>query len=302
MNEKTLRALSSITLLVWGGVLLFFSLSGRIHSFLHPNFRPGAMIAGFALVILAGTYLWATSKSRRHATDCCGHDHKDDSSGPCSPGLGKSPGCCGHDHAGQAAGSRVFSFLILLLPMIAAVVASPDAFGLSTMRNRGIITDLAGLGGAGPSRSGDYLPMPGQGADGVFGDPQASVSDYLPRNAKGHIRAEVVDLIFGTDDEVIRKDFEGNVIEVTGQMFTATENNPGGTRFKLVRMFMMCCAADARPVAIFVENQPGAEVREMGWVKVTGKASFPVASGQRIVVIEATTIEPVEKPEDSMLY
>ena len=70
------------------------------------------------------------------------------------------------------------------------------------------------------------------------------------------------------------------------------------TRFKAVRMFMTCCAADARPVA--TDKLP--DFPEMTWVKVAAKAEFPVENGRRISVLKALKVEKTAPPEDSILY
>ena len=75
-------------------------------------------------------------------------------------------------------------------------------------------------------------------------------------------------------------------------------------KFQLVRMFMLCCAADARPVALAVEA-PGTfqGVADMAWVKVLGKVRFvPGADGRMSAVIQAQEILPTSPPAEIMLY
>ncbi len=100
----------------------------------------------------------------------------------------------------------------------------------------------------------------------------------------------------------MRPTFEGKQVEVIGQLMPAKENNPDGDRYDLVRMLMTCCAADAQPIALPV--QPGVKpgVPEMTWVKVHGKATFPVVGGQKRPLIENATIEKTDPPEDAYLY
>ena len=70
-------------------------------------------------------------------------------------------------------------------------------------------------------------------------------------NEAGQIKAQTVDLIYAAEEPSMRADFEGKEVEVIGQFMPARENNaPKADRFNLVRMFIICCAADARPVAI----------------------------------------------------
>ena len=81
-----------------------------------------------------------------------------------------------------------------------------------------------------------------------------------------------------------------------------TANNAGGKRFKAVRMFMTCCAADARPVATLVECETLPNLPEMTWVKVTGTATFPIENGRRIAVLKAERVEKSSPPDETMLF
>ena len=79
-------------------------------------------------------------------------------------------------------------------------------------------------------------------------------------------------------------------------------NNASGKRFKAVRMFMTCCAADARPVAVLAESDTKTDLPEMSWIKITGTATFPVENGRRIAVLKADKVEKCNPPEETMLY
>jgi uncharacterized membrane protein YcgQ (UPF0703/DUF1980 family) len=127
--------------------------------------------------------------------------------------------------------------------------------------------------------------------------------EYLTPNEQGNLAVEVVDLIFGTEDDVVRVDFDGKRVELVGQIMPANENNASGTRARLVRMFMMCCAADARPLSVLVDA-PGQldAFPEMSWVKAVGRATYPVEGGKRIVVVEDATLTKSDPPEESLLY
>ena len=84
----------------------------------------------------------------------------------------------------------------------------------------------------------------------------------LAKNAAGQIKAQTVDLLYAAEEPTMRADFEGKEVEVIGQFMPARENNAQKDRFNLVRMFIICCAADARPVAITVQtDEPQASPR-----------------------------------------
>jgi hypothetical protein len=200
-----------------------------------------------------------------------------------------------------------------------AALYSPDSFGKSAMLNRGIITDGAALGVSprgGPIAPPD-LPLPTK--DGppaspapATGSPAPSkadtglasqpINDYLKRTPEGYIEAEVLDLLYASQDATLRKDFEGKPVVLIAQLMPDSSNNPTGARFKAVRMFMTCCAADARPVATLVEAEKLPDLPEMTWVKIIGNASFPIENGRRTSVLKATSVTKVDPPTESMLY
>jgi uncharacterized membrane protein YcgQ (UPF0703/DUF1980 family) len=111
-----------------------------------------------------------------------------------------------------------------------------------------------------------------------------------------------MDLLYAANEPGIRQDFENQEIEVIGQFFPARKNNPTGDRFSLVRMFVMCCAADARPVAITVRAPQPETFPDMSWVKVIGKATFPTEGGTTVPVIVADSVVPAEAPPETFVY
>ena len=113
---------------------------------------------------------------------------------------------------------------------------------------------------------------------------------------------QVVDLLYAAQDSTLQPDFKGQNIEMIGQLMPDTTNNPKGDRFKLVRMFMVCCAADARPVAVLVQSDTKPTGAEMSWIKVVGTVEFPVEGGRPIAVVKATKVEATSPPEETMLY
>ena len=105
--------------------------------------------------------------------------------------------------------------------------------------------------------------------------------------------------MYGEAEESLRKMFTGKTVEVIGQYL------PGktGTEFKLVRMFIVCCAADARPLAVPVNSGEPYKASDMGWVKVVGKPVYTLEDGGRAkVTLKADFVTPIDPPADAMLY
>ena len=279
-NKLFTRWLPCATLAAWSSVLLYFYFSGRITAFLIPTFRTYVLLAGLVLGAMAAVFVFQPADA-----DCCSNDE------------------CGHPMSRLATG-KILTFLILLLPISVAALFSPDAFGKAAIENRGIITDASALGAA-PTREAISQPvespLPTQ-AGAPAAQPEPSPGDYLQRTPDGHIVAEVLDLLYAAQDTTLRGDFEGKTVELIGQLMPDKSAGAGGKRFKAVRMFMTCCAADARPVATLVEAERLPDLPEMTWIKVTGTATFPTENGRRTALLKATKVERSGPPEEAMLY
>ena len=282
-NKLFSRWLPCATLAAWSAVLLYFYFSGRITAFLIPTFRPYVLIAGVVLGAMATVFLFQSAEAQ-----CCTESE------------------CGHPMSRMAAG-KVLTFLILLLPISVSAFFSPDSFGKAAIENRGIITDASALGAA-PTREAISQPVESPLPSNTESKPstaepaEPAPGDYLQRTPEGFIMAEVLDLLYAAQDNTLRGDFEGKTVELVGQLMPDKATDGGGKRFKAVRMFMTCCAADARPVATLVEVEKLPDFPEMTWIKITGTATFPTENGRRTAVLKATKIEKSGPPDETMLY
>ena len=296
------RWLPGVTLLAWSAVLLSFYATGRIASFLIPAFRVNVLLAGLVFLAMACCFLFLPG-----VASCCNDE------------------LCGHP-LGRRKSGRIATFLILLLPVVTAALCSPKNFGATAILNRGIATDAVGL----VQRSGSprvpsppaAAPMPAadnpaepplptkNGAQPAVqaaaatpaGAAQTAANDYLPRSKDGNIEVQVIDLLYAAQDTSMRADFEGKTVETIGQLMPDDTHNGNGNRFKLMRMFMYCCAADAKPIAAVVETPQLPNAQEMAWVKVVGKVDFPIEGGRTIAVLKATSVKQTDPPAETMLY
>ena len=268
---------------------------------LAPEFRVYALIAAVVLALMALCFVLFKGDAT-----CC------------------SSGECGHGLSRLATG-KLITFFILLVPIVVAARFDPrEGFSKAFVENRGMATTLEQLGSAVPRSSnsqsdfrkpvdlalpmkeGDQppaanTPAPNAGSQ-TPGTETKTTADYLVRTPDGTIVAEVLDLLYAAQDNLLRQDFEGKRIELVGQYMPDSSNNTEGKRFKAVRMFMTCCAADARPVATLAEADSTPTFPEMTWVKITGTATFPVEKGRRISVLKAEKIEKTEPPAEAMIY
>jgi len=197
--------------------------------------------------------------------------------------LGGETECCEEDACGHGLSRLTFgkllAFAVLLLPVSLALFSTKDGFSLNAILNRGVVTDISELASL---RSG----------------PMEVPSDI------DHLTVSVIDLLFAAQDERLQTELTGKTLEIVGQLMEETESNPRGNRKRLVRLFMNCCAADSKPVGALIEFQtlPETPFKEMEWVRVIGKPSFPMEGGRRIGVLKVESIDATEAPDESMLY
>ncbi len=260
--------------MVWGIVLLYFYLSGRVASYLHPAFHIYTVISGAILALLAVVLLFTFPESK------CGCE---------SHGCSSSSG---------PFGGNLLSLFILVVPLLVATKVSQSGFGVTAVMNRGIVDNIADLPAYTPMMDPALPRLDGTVGEGTMMDP----SLYLRKNESGQIMAETVDLLYAASDESMRSDFENKEVELIGQYIPARTGNANGDRFNLVRLFVMCCAADARPVGIAIQQPQHTDFPQMTWVKVHGKATFPVEGGRHVPVVVAESVTETEPPNESFIY
>jgi uncharacterized repeat protein (TIGR03943 family) len=306
MRSWAAKVFNGITLLGLGGVLIAFFINGRIDQYLHPQFRWWELFGGIGFCVAGALYL-VTKKSM----DCC------------------IDGQCIHSNPRNPV-RAIVALGVITVPLVAGTVFSKDSYDQQAILNRGFVQDASGLPvrnvakdataaakdanqPAIPSAAlgGDKdegpnplePPLPQDGSGNPAGQNSADAKDdgseqYLPRAADGNIALEVSDLLYSETEESLRKMFTGKTIEVIGQFLPGEQKSD----FKIVRMFIVCCAADARPIAVPVKAEGPVSVADMSWVKVIGQPEF-VASGDRTkVVLRAVRVEATDPPADAMLY
>ena len=269
------RLLTAGVLAVWGGVLLTICFTGRISAYLHPNFQPLALVAGCVLVCLAVLVLIAPAG--------------------------------GTAHSSRSSIWSILTSLVLVAPLLLAFSNTKDSFGASTVANRLYVEDLAQLPGAqlpeAASTKGPIEgPLPNDGSNDQAAYLAADDRFQLPKSEAGHVRAEVVDFLYAAQLPEVREQLENKRVEIIGQLMPAKTNNPKGNRLVLIRMMMSCCAADAQPIALSIEPQEKPDLPDMTWVKVTGKAAFPIEGGQFKPVIQNVVVEKIDPPAEPFLY
>jgi len=306
MRTWAAKVFNGITLLGLGGVLIAFFISGRIDQYLHPQFRLWELFGGIGFCVAGALYL-VTKKSM----DCC------------------IDGQCIHSNPRNPV-RAIVALGVITVPLVAGTVFSKDSYDQQAILNRGFVQDASGLPvrnvvkdataaakdpnqpvipsaalGGDKDENPNPLepPLPQDGSGNPAGQNSADAKDdgseqYLPRAADGNIALEVSDLLYSETEESLRKMFSGKTIEVIGQFLPGAQKS----EFKIVRMFIVCCAADARPIAVPVQADAPVSVSDMSWVKVIGQPEFVTNGDRTKVVLKAARVEPTDPPADAMLY
>jgi uncharacterized membrane protein YcgQ (UPF0703/DUF1980 family) len=342
------RILAPLTLLEWGGILTYFYCSGRIAAFLHPLFRPLVLVTGILLLLTAVCVAVFREEDCAHGSS--DHDHDHHSHGKLSFGgflaflILFLPLALAAKISPDSYGAN----LIKNRGLVEDIRSIPGA--TSSFANRSKVVESASepstsaqepsltiTADATPSSPPKYVgvreqtPIPKQNADlesplpsddyeqvNPASPKQPAPNDFLKPDRSGRIKAEVVDLLYAAQEPLTRKDFEGKDVELIGQLVPnkskagVKSTAPAGS-FKLLRLVMVCCAADAMPVAVKIETKlPPMAIRDMQWLKVKGRVQFqPRAKGESNgveygdypePVIIADSITKTEAPREKYLY
>lgn len=296
-----------LLLLLWGFFVLWMDLSKQLSTYLHPSLQPYTIAAGMVLILLACFSLRSLLKGNHEEAGCCHHEEHDCCHGQQSHTQEEhdhhhphddheADEECGHHHgAGAGSVSLLFKTVMLLLPLAVVALGQNNHYTMSTIANRGVVQDLSKL----PSAKAAPIPVAGPAPSSST---DQSSSDQSSTNAAGSMPIQVIDLLYAVQMPTYREEFEGKQVELIGQFVPLTTGNPKGDRFQVIRLFITCCAADAKPVGVTVQYDKPLKVSEMGWVKITGTPTFPMEGGRRTAVLVAKKVEECPAPDEPFVY
>lgn len=236
----------------------------------------------------------------------------------------------------------LFSLIVLLVPILVATGYSKDGFSSDYVAKWGKIERQMmqkRIADARIAKSGDAASQPPvtnpytregiEAAEGVAGSstpypgqpdtpPEPKKDDpaeawgaftmedlkkMVPQNDKGEFLLDVPQIFYTAGDKELMDVMEGIPVETTAQLMEETLNNPDKTRLKAFRLFIECCAADARPLSIPVDfGKAPPEYTEMGWYKLYGKLHYSTENDEIIPLIRIERIEATTEPSDGLLF
>ncbi|MBY0585853.1 hypothetical protein K2X85_01690 [bacterium] len=183
----------------------------------------------------------------------------------------------GHDHDEHTHAPSLWRLIILALPIMIIFMGVPpsqlSAQGLTNKLSAKDLKALADLGNA-------SMP-PGF-------EPKGDVVD-----------ADWKVLVAAADDPFKRERWQAQAVRIAGQ---AVPDRGFADRYRLMRVKITCCAADAVPLSITVLGKPNDAWKPAEWIEVTGAVNFvPIQSstGERAflpVVYQVSADTTVPRP------
>jgi uncharacterized repeat protein (TIGR03943 family) len=189
-------------------------------------------------------------------------------------GLGRRPSPVrnleSQTSSSKSPGLPVWSYLVLLAPLVLGVVIPPQPLGASVAGNRGL-TNAAGIT---QERAVSSLTVPTR------------------RDILGWLRA------FGPDPDP--EAFAGQAVEAVG--FVYRDEEMAADQFMVARFLIVCCVADAIPVGLPVRYAEADHLELDTWVRVKGTFAASEVQGEQLPVIAAEEVTVVPQPAQPYLY
>jgi len=293
-TRRFFALLQAVVLLMIGGVLVYFVVSGRIDGrdpaagvpYVTGWFKGLALAGGLGLIVMG---LFNALTMRREVD--CGHDHgHTDDCGPDHSAKESEPQF--HSHEGSVAG-RAFTLLILSGSVAAAAMLTPDGLSSKYTQHKG---SAYGSDANSAERFRQTNPEIAKISSQGTGLTLEKVKEYLKPDKDGNFPVSVINLHYMGGDPEYAAVMEGQPVSTTGQL-VKDELNPGPGKLRVFTMQVTCCAADARPYSVPVVFDGAApDYVEMGWYSVTGKIEFMHERGIKVARVKASGIQPTVRP------
>lgn len=181
---------------------------------------------------------------------------------------------CGHADSHHHSRASILRMLILLTPVMFALNYGSWQLGSFAFDKRAVgVTRVGGV------------------AENVErAQTQASSSAETAPEDKAPIEVSLVE---------IHSKFEnltGRKVITQGMYMSETPGLPGDS-YVIFRFLVVCCAADAQPLAVMVRGERPAGVSDEKWLQVEGILKSTEINGNTAVIIEAEKVLPVSAPK-----
>jgi uncharacterized repeat protein (TIGR03943 family) len=224
-------------------LFLKYWISGQLGLLIHPHYFWLAIMAGFALLLLAGLQAWrilnVPALAVRHITLF-------------PPGWMSG---------------------VLLVAAMVGLLITPRPFGGDTAIQRGLTDNF-------------------------------TVTRSRPQTFRANQKSEdrtLIDWVRLLDVYPEPDAYQGQKAKVQG--FVVHTPNLPDNYLKLTRFVITCCAADAYPIGLPVKLQGSRQPFQPDrWYEVKGAMITETLDGKRQLVIQASTLQPIQEPANPFSY
>lgn len=260
--KTILRRISyGCALLCWSGLILYFHASGRIVKYLAPDFRVITLLGGLDLFVVGSFIILTARRDVFSGGDSGFHIHEETDVPPW------------------------LALVLMLVPAGLAAAWSEDQYSEKTLERKGLYDA--------PGNTRVFL------AQSMPPLTRETVESSHRKTADGYYEFSLMELFFSTGDRDMQGVIDGMKVETEGRMVDEKTRNPLGTRKRLYRLFMTCCAADSRAVPIILEfNAAPPDFPANGWAKVSGTMTFPMEEGRIQPVLVVDHVLAAEVPSE----
>jgi uncharacterized membrane protein YcgQ (UPF0703/DUF1980 family) len=332
MNKTT----QSVMISLLGGLLISITVSGRYTSYVKPSYGPLLVIGGVILIVVgvlsiivglrddrqadqaleeraslepAQFTVLAPEQAGSHGCSADGehvvlhaHGYADVPGEDHVPGPGDGDDAHGHSH------DRSKAPWLILAPILVLLLLAPPALGASAVSRNAGSQALAGLSGVAASSgtgadvgaggsAGGYAPNDGSGsAVGTKAFAKQRPTMSFPALAAG--KAPMLTI----KDFVLRALYDGtnsvsnNDITVAGFIADAGDGYQGG--YSLARMTISCCAADATPMRVHIQDAAKYPVNSWVIAVISAEPGTANADNDYVPTVDVTSMRPISQPSD----
>jgi uncharacterized repeat protein (TIGR03943 family) len=239
--------------------------NGTLYFYINRSFMAFTLLAVLGLLVVGLSYRFerpagAADDEHDHTHDHKHHhDHEHDHVGH------------DHNHGLTWAGAA-----LVMLPVLLAVLVSPQPLGASALANREVNQGVS------------QNSLPGViGAATQKATTEMNVLDWWTKFRS-------VDSA-NTDRQII-----GQQARLVG--FVYHDEKYGADNFLLVRYVVSCCVADASALGLVIASDQAAQLADDQWIEVSGTFAPGDLDGWQLPLLVAEQITPVEVPNQPYLY
>lgn len=255
----------SVVMALLGGLLISITTSGRYTSYVKPGLGP-VLIASGAILILIGLVTLVQTIRRDNRERC--HVTPNDQI------VGTDPT---DEHTNTHNHERSRAPWLLLAPVLVLLLMAPAALGADAV-TRFANAQASDVTTAGIDRRVMTFPAlpPGD-------SPELSLQDFVLR------------AVYDSSQSVTARP-----VTVTG--FVAAQGGGQEQGYTIVRFGISCCAADANPLRIYIQDNP--PFPENTWVRavVTAVPASASAANQYVPEVVVHSIQQTSQPDDPYMH